>query len=672
MRGVSRPTSLLSAAPAVLPALLATLIFSVWATSEAGYLTADWYPGALFLVALLAVTAGAVPVRIRAVPRPVLLALGFLAAFTAWSFLTIAWADDGGEAWDGANRTLLYLVVFALFALWPMRGDAALLTVTAWVLGLTVVATVTLLEVDAARFPLDHYLAQRLAEPSSYVNANAALFLMPGWAAVLLSGRREVPWWLRAPLAGGATILAGVALMGQSRGAVYAVPIVLLVVFLALPGRVRHFAALLPLAAACAVIGPVVLRSSDKIDAGKSPTDAVAPLAPTILGAALAVTLVVAAIALLERRVATPRTERAAHRALAGVGLALALAAGVTGWALAGGPVEAARDGWDSFKQGYQDEQGGRLFTSGLGSNRYDFYRVSLNAFRDQPITGIGADNFAQDYLERRRSDESPRYPHSLQMRTLAQTGLIGALLLLGAIACALWAALRAARRRDDRLGAAVAAAVTVSFVYWLVHGSVDWFWEFAGLGAPAWAAIGLACALLPRAPRLPADAEPEPPGRVPVQAIAIGLFALVAAVSLALPWIAETQTRRAAGTWPRDLRLAEDRLDQAASLNPLSERPYLVAGTIALRRDDLAGAEREFAEALERNRRSHYAALELGAIASARGERALALRLLRRAVELNPRDELTRQTLERARRGRRIDVERLNNEIRERAGRIR
>jgi tetratricopeptide (TPR) repeat protein len=667
--GVTRPTSLLSAAPAALPALLATLVFSVWATSEAGYLTADWYPGALFLVALLAVTAGAVPLRLAEVPRPVLLALGFLAAFTAWSFLSLLWADDGGEAWDGANRTLLYLVVFALFALWPQRGDAALLPMVAWVLGVTIVAAVTLLRLSSAEFPLDFYLAQRLAEPSSYVNANSALFLMPAWPAILLAGRGEVPWWLRAPLAGCATILAGVALMGQSRGSVFAVPIVLIVLLAAMPNRVRHFAALLPLAGALAVIGPVVLRSADRIDAGRSASDAVEPLAPTILLCALAVTLVVGAIALAERRVRSERTERAAHRALAGVGIAAALAAVATGWALAGGPVEGARDGWDSFRQGYSNETGGRLFSSGLGSNRYDFYRVSLNVFRDHPIAGTGVDNFAQDYLEQRRSDESPRYPHSLQLRTLAQTGLIGAWLLLGAIGCALWAAFRAARQ-PDRLAGAVAVAATMSFVYWLVHGSADWFWEFAGLGAPAWAMIGLACGLLPR--REIAVEQPRPPGRPPAQALAIGAFALLAAVSLALPWIAETQSRRAAGTWPRDLRLAEDRLDQAASLNPLSERPFLVAGTIDLRRHDLAAAETDFREALERNRRSSYATLELGAIAAARGERDEAVRLLERAVELNPRDDLTRNTLDRARRGQRIDVERLNQRIRERAGRIR
>lgn len=664
-----RSTRLLAAAPAALPALLAAVVFSLWATSEAGYLTADWYPGALFLVALLAVTAGAVPIRLADVPRPVLLALGFLAAFTAWSFLTLLWADDGGEAWDGANRTLLYLVVFALFALWPQRGDAALLPLGAWIAGVTIVAAVTVVRVSSAELPLDFYLAERLADPSSYVNANAALFLMPAWPAILLSGRRQVPWWLRGPLAGCATVLAGVALMGQSRGSVYAVPIVLVVLFAAMPGRVRNFAAFLPLAAALAVIGPVVLHASDRILDRDPATDAVAPLAPTILLAALAVTLAVTAVALLEHRMRSERAERVANRTLAAAGVAVALAAVVTGWTLAGGPAEAARNGWDSFKQGYGDEEDGRLFSAGLGSNRYDFYRVSLNVFRHHPIAGVGADNFAQDYLEQRRSSETPRYPHSLEMRTLAQTGLIGAWLLLGAIACALWAALRAARQAD-RLAAAVAAAASMSFVYWLVHGSADWLWEFAGLGAPAWAMVGLACGLLTRAHAQ--ASEPRPPGRLPAQALAVGAFALVAAISLAPPWIAETQTRRAAHGWPQDLKLAEDRLDQAESVNPLSDRPFLIAGTIALRRGDLAAAEREFRDALERNRRSAYATLELGAIAAELGRHEEAVRLLEHAVKLNPRDSLTRSTLDQARRGRTIDVERLNDRIRERGGRIR
>ena len=39
-----------------------------------------------------------------------------------WSFLSIVWAQARGDAWDGANRALLYLTVFALFALLPWRA----------------------------------------------------------------------------------------------------------------------------------------------------------------------------------------------------------------------------------------------------------------------------------------------------------------------------------------------------------------------------------------------------------------------------------------------------------------------------------------------------------------------------------------------------------------------
>ena len=49
------------------------------------------------------------------------------AAYAAWSYLSIAWAEQKADAWDGANRTALYAVVFALFALWPLgrRGARA-------------------------------------------------------------------------------------------------------------------------------------------------------------------------------------------------------------------------------------------------------------------------------------------------------------------------------------------------------------------------------------------------------------------------------------------------------------------------------------------------------------------------------------------------------------------
>ncbi len=46
-------------------------------------------------------------------------------------------------------------------------------------------------------------------------------------------------------------------------------------------------------------------------------------------------------------------------------------------------------------------------------------------------------------------------------------------------------------------LGAVAAASVaTVSVLYWLIHGSLDWFWEFPALGGAAFAMLGLAAGL--------------------------------------------------------------------------------------------------------------------------------------------------------------------------------
>jgi len=69
---------------------------------------------------------------------------------------------------------------------------------------------------------------------------------------------------------------------------------------------------------------------------------------------------------------------------------------------------------------------------SGLGSNRYDFYRVALDEFAAHPLIGIGVDNFQEQYLAHGRSTETPRYPHSVELRTLTETGTLGGLIAVG------------------------------------------------------------------------------------------------------------------------------------------------------------------------------------------------------------------------------------------------
>jgi O-antigen ligase len=658
------------ASPAALPTLAAVAILVVWAASDGGYPTKTWYPGAIFLVGLLVATAAVLPLRLREVPPQVLVAAGLLALFTIWSFCSISWADAKGEAWDGANRTLLYLVVFALFALWSQRGEGAAVVLGTWTLALIVLGAVTLVRVTDSSQPEQFLVAFRLAEPAGYASATSALFMMAVWPALMLAGRREVPWALRGIYAGGAVLLLNLAALTQSRGAAYSLPIVLALFFVLVPGRRRSFVVLIPIVAAMAFTGPDSIEAASRMRDGGDTTHELAQVANPMVLAALAVAALVAlvtAVADRPRRFA-PEIELRVARTVGWVGIGCAVGVLAVGAVAMGNPRNRAESWWDSFREGpvlIQPKRGNRL-SAGLGSARYDFYRVALNRFRDNPLQGTGADNYAADYLLRGRSQESPRYPHSVEMRTLAQTGLVGALLLLGCIVAALWGAVLAVRRRPGPLGAATAGGAAMVFVYWLVHGSFDWFWEFAGLGSAAWAMLGLACALAPRREAAPAPAPR--PWLMRVAGVGTAVVALAATASLASPWLAERDIRRAARGWPADLGAAYSRLDRADEMNPLSDRPALIEGSIALRTGDFDRAERAFHRALERDPRGVYANLELGAIASQRNRPVDALRHLQRAADLAPRDRIIRRVLARVQAGKRLSIAELNREILSRA----
>jgi hypothetical protein len=677
------PERLRSEGVVLVPALLAVGLFVYWGAHGGGYEPTTWEPSALLVLGLLvASVAGLGRGNLRA-SRPLALALALLGAYVAFSYLSIAWAASPGDALDGSNRALLYLLLFALFALLPWRGWTALVTLSAFALGIGAIAVVTLARLGHADQVAVLFNGTRLDAPVGYVNGSAALLLVQAVLAIALAARRELPVLLRGLLLALAAAALQLSVLCESRGWLFALPIVLVATLVLLPGSDRlRFAlwALLPLAGSALAL-PALLDVFTQADAAAPGTATLRALVRTSDHAADVALLVctgvlVAALALaaLDRRATVPAgVARGANRVGAVVALLAVVAAAVAGFALTDGrPDRKVADYWDR-SNGYQAAAPGSSRFAALGSNRPDFWRVSLKAFAERPLGGLGQDNWGAYYLRERRSSEQPRWTHSLELRLLAHTGLVGFLLFAGFLAMATAAALApSARRRAGRGAASVAAAALLPLVVWLVHGSVDWFWEIPALSGPAFAFLALGGALTrqvsaPPAPEratshagegVAADAgEPQrtaaragspPPvrrarGAVPVTA-ALGALPVLAALALALPYLAEREVAAAGSGWPSDPARAFDRLDRAADLNPLSARPQLVAGVIALEIGRSGIAEQRFARALARDDGDWFAWFGRGLAASSLGERAGARDAYRHARRLDPAEPLVRE----------------------------
>jgi hypothetical protein len=651
--------------PALPLAAVAVVTFWWFAASNGGFDGATWYPGSLIVLALVVIAALTVPVA--SVPRLVKVAALALLAYAAWSYLSIAWAAQQGDAWAGANRTFLYALAFALFAVWRPRGRTAVTLLILYSVGVATVGLVELLRATAASDARDFFSEGRFASPAGYMNANVALWFSALWPCVILGARRELHAALRGLLIGSGVLLCGLAVLGQSRGWLFTAPVAGLLIVALVPRRVRT---VLTLALVLGVTGVVTNTLLDVWRSAGSPgfDAAVSDAVRALVIAAVLGGLGGGLLAAVEQRAPRPsrKRERQSGRALAFVA-AIAVVAGLVVFvSIKGSPFTVISNAWQDFKTKPSPYSGASRFTGSLGTHRYDFWRVAWDRFKASPVEGDGSDNFQQAYLAVRRSPDAPRYPHSVELRAMSETGFVGTALLAVGVGAALWAAVLAMRRRSG-LGAAAAAAGVASFVYWWVHGTIDWFWEFPALGAPAFALLGLAAGLLPR----PALARAAPIRLTGPRALLLGVVVVLAALSFGGPWLAELDQNKAVHTWRTDAPAAFRSLDTAASLNPLSATPKLLAGSIALRLGRRQESMRYFGEAIEREPGDAYAHLELGALQAQTGHRAQALATLTAARRLDPRDDLTAGVLRRVRTGRPVDIARVNRQLAARSAKL-
>jgi hypothetical protein len=681
--------------PVALAAGLTIALWVVWGWLEGGFPPRYWGFYGAGLVLLIGITVAASPPPVRSFGRMRLVMMLALAAFVAWNFLSLLWADSPGKAWFGADKTMLYAAGFLVFAAWPWTSRDRLALLGLFGLGVTTLGAIVLARATIATDPSSSFDNGQLIAPTGYSNGSTALWMLAFWPAAHLASTRVLRPPLRALYLAAAVLLVALSVLGQSRGWLFVTPVAAGVWLLVSRDRLRTLLALGLVAACVLPVVPALLDVYEKGDNVSGLAGAVDRAGWLVLAACGAAAAIGLGWGLLDARVRL--SSRARHTAaICAVGVCIAglVVGGVRFATAVDDPGDWVAAKWEHFSSG--DPVGGRSvrLTGSLSSNRAQEWHIAWLEFVDHPVVGIGSDNYAAAYLLRRTDNRrQPDYPHSTPLRLLSQLGIVGSALFALFAAMAILLAVRVRNDRDGVAGGVAAAALTV-FAYWFLHGSLDVFWEVPALGAAAFGMLGLAGAMAVAAPDvLPEQAPPPPeedeppeppdpdaepavehaePESAPsrprhrralrIAGISLGAAVVLAATaSLVMPWLSSAYERAGLGVAGDDPVLAYERLDRAAALNPLSADPLLVKGSIALRRRDTELARDSFQLALKREPTNWFAHLQLALVAAVGGNYDDARVSVASAQELNPRDPVVEIAAELIERREPVDPELLN-----------
>jgi O-antigen ligase len=608
----SRAAALLLGAAAVL--LAAALFFSEGSSAE----RLAWIGGAAILVTGAtgaAALCGLVPLPRLGREGVALLAL--LAGLVVWIGASIVWSAAPDRSWVYFNRSVAYLA-FAVLGLFvaavepraPRRvagGLAALLAgVAVWALAGKVVPA---LYEDYGRFA-------RLRSPVGYWNGLALLCALGLPLALWLAARRTHTVAIRAAGAVLAYALVVAVFLTYSRGGLGAAAFAVAAWLFLTDERFESVGALavaLPPALAVVALGfalPGVAEDRQPRDV-RVEDGGWFGLAVFVGGIPVA-GLLVAALRYEAGRPVSAARRRLLVRGAAAAG-AVVLVAGGVGVVVWGADSDVVP----------QDPS--RIAEAG-SNNRLDWWQEAWEAFEGEPLFGVGAGAFELVHRQLRdRPSIDVTEPHNLALQFLSETGLIGFLLAAGVAAAGLagaWLAL--ARLEGDQRAAATALAVGVPT--YLLHGLVDFDWDFIAVSAPAFFVLGV----------LLGAGHERSTLRRPVLAVACAVGTLAALASIAAPPLADRKVDEAYAEVEQPQE-AVDAARTAHSLNPLAVEPLLAWATAEEARGNLKRARELYVDAVELQPLNAETWYELARFEFDDGDRERARLHLERALELDP-----------------------------------
>jgi hypothetical protein len=596
----------------------------------------------LIWAASLAVVLGLWPV-VRP-QRGALVTLGFLAAFCAWTGLSVFWAESAERAFLEFDRVVLLLAVLAVAILAGTRR-----TLRRWTDGLALaIAAVGVLALASRLFPntfpkgnIPEFLPSaltRLSWPVEYWNGLALLVALG--LPLLLRAAAEP----RNPLVRGAAIgvipaLAGTMYLTSSRGG-FAAAAVGLVVFLVFTAR--RWAAGLGLALGLAGSAFVISRLVERSTLANEPFSAEA--ASQGRSAALLVLLAclacAAVFALAVAYVPPVRVPRAV-----GIAVVVVLAGAAVATIVAADPVRRFED-FKAMPTEYDEADFVKAhLLSGSGNGRWQFWGGAIDQWQEDPVVGQGAGSFEAWWASNGSFTYFIKDAHSLYAETLGELGLIGFVLLAATFLAAVVVGLDRLRRAAGEHRTEIAALLGVLAAY-LVAAGIDWVWELTVVSVVAFAAIGLLVG--PATGGVEDESEADVPrrDRSRTRRLVVGAAALLTGWLLilgqAIPFLSHLEISESQAAVRRgDGEAALESARSARSIQPWAASPHLQLAFVHEVLGDLPAARDAIEDAIERDPLDWRLWLVRTRLETKSGDIAEARESLARVRELNAHSPL-------------------------------
>jgi hypothetical protein len=600
--------------------------YDILARSEVGIV--------LWWVVLLGVIVGVLPrrpLRARA-----WIAVGLLAAFFAWTWLAAGWSQSEEQTLAETARLASYLGVLVLgLCLMTRVGVRAMLYGLASAIAI-VSALAVLSKLVPSWFAADStanlYATGRLRYPFDYSDG-VGEFAALGIPLLLFAATGARTLVARGLAAAALPVVVLCLAMTVSRGGILAAFIGLVFFFALAPDRLPKLATAVVVAAASAVELVALLdRPGLRNLLGVAPAGERHSMLAIAIAVALITGLTQAAITFGGRRVARPHWSRFSPRGALGVGYLFVTAAVVSVAILIA--TGAAQHLWTEFKQPNPPKAAstyGRLLSI-AGSHRYQYWQVATHAFTAHPVKGIGPGTFQFYWAQHQTLGEYVKNAHSLWIETLAETGIVGLVLIAGFFLFALIAGGRRAAQlpSEFRLPVATAVAGVAAFG---AAAAFDWVWQIGVM--PLIALLLVAVALGPVHHR---ERRLRSRSRIPVARLALvvaaaaGLWAIIVPLSST---IAVRQSQSAVRTG--DFRAALSDAATAQKIEPGAASPRLQHALVLEQLGDIAGAVRAIGQATAREPTNWQLWLVASRLQTEAGQPAAALAAYRRARLLNP-----------------------------------